>query len=245
MDLKRLYLYIRGYTFLGRHLVAGKIVDKTLELLAFFDYRLHILLCIWHPDMETRIKLLRKRGVQIGENVFVDLGVFIDITHPGNVIIEDHALLGYHCTIFSHDAAMTQYTDLPIKTQPTRIGYNCAIGPHSVVLSGVSIGKHAGVIAGSVVKRDVPDGVFVWGVPAEPVTTQAELFVKWQEDMKAHPEYYFDQPPHPTRAPSTPWDHLLTWREEGVKINPPGSHRTGTPFDYIADAKQMKKDKEK
>jgi acetyltransferase-like isoleucine patch superfamily enzyme len=242
MDLKRLYLYVRGYTFLGRHVVAGKVVDKSLELLAFFDYRLHILLCLWHPDMETRIKLLRKRGVHVGENVFVDFGVFIDITHPGNVVIEDHALLGYHTTIFSHDAAMNQYADLPIKTRPTRIGYNCAIGPHSVILEGVSVGKHAGVISGSVVKRDVEDGEFVWGVPAEHVTTMPELFVKWQKEMKAHPENYFDSP-HPTRAPSTPWDHLLTWREEGISINPTGSHRTGTPFDYIADARQMGKDK--
>jgi acetyltransferase-like isoleucine patch superfamily enzyme len=243
MDLKRYYLYARGYSFLGRHLVAGKMVDKTLEVLAFLDYRLHILLCLWHPDMETRIKLLRKRGVHVGNNVFVDFGVFIDITHPGNVIIEDYALLGYCCSIFSHDAAMNKFADLPIKTSPTRIGYNCAIGPNSTVMPGVSIGKHAGVIAGSVASKDVPDGVLVGGVPAKPVTTQAELFVKWQEDMKVHPEYYFDHE-HPKRAPSTPWDDLLTWRKEGVKIQPPGSHRTGTPFDYIIDARQMKKDKE-
>lgn len=239
-ELKRYYLYARGYSFLIRHKLAGKVVDKALELAAFMDYRLHILLCMWHPNMDTRIKLFRQRGLQIGDGVFIDYGVWVDVSHPDYVIVEDHALLGYCCSILSHDASLNQFADMPIKAVTTRIGYNCAIGPNATIMPGVSVGKHAGVVAGSVVTKDVPDGVVVGGVPAVPMTTLADLFDKWQKEMREHPERFYDHP-HAFRAPSTPWDDRLTWRQEGLKIQSALSHRTGTPFDYILEAKQMKK----
>jgi len=93
-----------------------------------------------------------------------------------------------------------------------------------------------------VVTKDVPDGVLVGGVPAKQIATLPELIEKWQKDMIVHPEQYYDQE-HFARPPSTPYDDLVTWRKEGTEIQSAGMSRTGTPFDYLIEAKQMKKDK--
>jgi len=241
-DLKRYYMFARGYSFIGRHILAGKIVDKTLEALAFFDYRLHILLCLWHPDMATRIKLIKKRGVQVGKNVFIDYGVWIDVTHPDYVVIEDYALLGYCSMVIAHDAGINKVTDMPIKCLPTTIGYNCAIAPNAIIMPGVHVGAHAGVLTGAVVTHDVPEGAVMAGVPAKQIGDHVQLVTAWQKDMKEHPERYFEQQ-HNNRAPSNPWMDMLTWRKDGTVVQPPASHLTGTPFDYILKAKQMQRKK--
>jgi hypothetical protein len=68
--------------------------------------------------------------------------------------------------------------------------------------------------------------------------TVEEIGLAWQADLEVRPEVYYDHP-NPARAPHHPCEHLLTWRERGVKIQPSSVLRTGTPFDYILDAKQM------
>jgi carbonic anhydrase/acetyltransferase-like protein (isoleucine patch superfamily) len=239
---KRLSLLARGYFFYGRNLLAAKVTNKLLDLAAFLDYRLLMLLSMWHPDPGARLKLLRRRGVKISEKAWVDLGVWIEMTTPQHVIIEDYAKLAYGCIVFAHDAAVNSVADLPMRVQTTRIGYNAAIGARSIIMPGVSIGKHSGVMPGSVVTRDVPDMTIVGGVPAEKYFTAEELGLAWQADMKKRPDIYYDHP-NPARAPSTPLDHLITWRKEGVKVRDYRELRTGTPFDFILEAKEMKEGK--
>jgi serine acetyltransferase len=239
MDWKRLSLLARGYFFFGRSLLAGKIINKTLDLLAFLDYRLLMYLSMWHPDMKSRIRLLRKRGVNISEKAWVDVGVFIEMTTPQSVIIEDYAKLAYGVTIYAHDASFNSAGDLPMRVQETRIGYNAAVGACSFVLPGVNIEDHAGVAPRSVVTKDVPTGMIVAGNPAESIGTVEEIGLAWQADLEVHPEIYYDHP-NPARAPHNPFEHLVTWRKEGVKIQDATTLRTGTPFDFILDAKAMK-----
>lgn len=238
MDRKRAYLFARGYFFLGRNLLAGKVTNAVLDLAAFLDYRLLILLSMWHPDMERRKRFLRKRGVGLGEHSFVDYGVYIEITAPKSIVIEDYVCLGFGVIIYAHDAGANAVADLSMRIRRTHIGYNSVVGSRSVILPGVTIGKHCGVLAGSVVTRDVPDGTVVGGNPAEHLATIDEIAVAWQEDMKAHPETHYDHP-NPYRAPSSPVDHLITWRKEDVKIGDWTELRTGTPFDYILEAKAL------
>ncbi len=244
MELESWIKLARGYLFLGRNLLAGKVINNILDLLAFLDYRLLIILSMWHPDHSTRIKLLRKRGVRISEKAFVDLGVYIEITAPQHVVIEDYVKIGYGAVIYAHDAAVNSVADLPMRVEETRIGYNSAIGSRSLIMPGVTIGKHSGVLPGSVVTKDVPDHTVVGGVPAVKMFTSEELGLSWQADVLAHPEKYYDHP-NPARAPSTPFDHIITWRESGVKVRDWMELRTGTPFDYIVDFKLRRKEKKK
>lgn len=236
MNARQACLFGKGYLFLARNLLAGKMTNKVLDLLAFLDYRLLILLSMWHPDMESRKRFIRRRGVELAEHAFIDYGVYIEITAPRSVIIEDYVGMGFGCVVYAHDAGPNAVADLPMRIRETRIGYNSVVGSRSVVMPGVRIGKHCGVLPGSVVTRDVPDGTVVGGNPAQHMATVQEIAASWQEAIKTDPEVFYDHP-NPYRAPSTPYDHLLTWREEGPPIKDWTALRTGTPFDYILDYK--------
>lgn len=240
MDIKKATLLARAYFFVARSIVAGKVINKLLEFAAWLDYRLLIVLSSWHPDMDTRIKLLRKRGVRVGEHVWVDLGVWIEVTTPQAVVIEDYVKLAYGVVIYAHDAAVNTVADLPMRVQETRIGYNSAIGARTIIMPGVTIGQHCGCVPGTVVVSDVPDMTVVGGHPARQLFTDEQLGTVWQADMKARPHLYYDHP-NPNRAPSTPIDHILTWRKEGIKVNDYTELRTGTLFDHILDAKAEKR----
>ncbi len=239
MDWERAYKLARGYGFLARNVLAGKAIDKFLEFLAFLDYRLLIYLSMWHPNADTRRKLIRKRGVNIADHVWVDMGVYIEVTTPQAVVVEDYVKLAMCCTILAHDAAVNSVADLPMRVLPTRIGYNSAIGAYSIIMPGVTIGKHCGVVPGSVVTKDVPDYTVVGGNPAKHLFTDEQLAMAWQWDMKQRPHLYYDHP-NIARAPSCGLEHLITWRKEGIKVRDSSELRTGTPFDYILDAKAMK-----
>lgn len=241
MDRKQRSLLIKGYFFLARNVAAGIIVNKILDFLAWFDYRILILLSMWHPDNATRIKYLRKRGVKVGENVFIDLGVFIEITTPQSVVIEDYAAIGSGATIYAHDAALNQAYDLPMRVTTTHLKWNCAVGARSVVMPGVTVGEGAGVLPGAVVVSDVPDMICVGGNPAKELFSVKDLIKSWQADMKAHPENYYDNPTA-VRPPKTMAEEWIHWREDGIEINDARDLRTGTPFDYILDYKKMKRE---
>jgi carbonic anhydrase/acetyltransferase-like protein (isoleucine patch superfamily) len=242
MDWEHNLKLLKGYAFLARSLAAGKITNAVLDLLAFMDYRLLMLLSMWHPDLETRKKLLRKRGVQISDKAWVDLGVWIEMTTPQAVVIEDYAKIAYGAVVLAHDAAVNSVADLPMRVRTTTISFNSAVGSRSIIMPGVTVGRHSGVVPGSVVTHDVPDLTVVGGNPAKHLFTDEELGLAWQEDVRQNPELYYDHP-NPTRAPETPLDPLLTWRSEGLKLKDYTELRTGTPFDYILDAKAEKKKK--
>ncbi len=241
MDSRRAYLFAKGYFFLGRNILAGKVTNAFLDLAAFLDYRLLILLSMWHPDMESRKRLLRKRGVDIGEHSFIDYGVYIEITAPKSIVIEDYACLGFGAVVYAHDAGANAVADFPMRIRRTSIGYNSVVGTRSVILPGVTVGRHCGVLAGSVVTKDVPDGTVVGGNPAVHIAAIDEIARAWQEGIKENPEDYYDHP-NPFRAPSSPVDHLVTWRDEGVKVRDSRELRTGTPFDFILEAKTSRRE---
>ena len=59
-----------------------------------------------------------------------------------------------------------QRPDTHIKTKPILIKEGAFIGAQSIILKGVTIGKHSVVGAGSVVTKDIPDGEIWGGNPA-------------------------------------------------------------------------------
>ena len=240
MDIERTYKMARGYSFLARNILGGKIVNTALETLAFMDYRMLILLSMWHPDHDTRIKYLRKRGVSVGEHVFLEQGAWIEITTPQSVVLEDYTAVTHGVIILAHDATPNRVVDLPMRIKETRLKYGSGVGMNSIVMPGVTFGEYAHAMPGSVVTKDVPDGMIVAGNPAEVMLSVEDIDRGWQEDMKRNPARFFDHPDNPWRPPSTPYDHLITWREENVPVRNSTEIRTGTPFDYILNAKAMK-----
>lgn len=237
MERKRLMLLAKGYAFLIRNRIAWMIINRILDIFAWLDIRILALLSMWHPDMNYRLKYLRKRGVSIGENVHIDYGVYIEFTTPKAVVIEDYVGIGYGANIISHDAGLNAIVDMPMRVTPVRLCYGTKIGSYVTILPGVTMGRFSAALAGSVVTKDVPEGTVVAGNPAKPIGKVEDFIQGWQADLKVHTEFYYDHP-NENRPPSTPYDHLVTWRKEGIKIQPHTKLRTGTPFDYILDAKE-------
>lgn len=240
MDRGNLFKLGRAYAFLARNLLGGKVVNVLLDLLAFMDYRMLIFLSMWHPDHDTRIRYLRRRGVQVGEHVFVDQGAWIEITTPQSVVLEDHSAVAYGAVIVAHDATGPRVVDLPMRVKETRLKYGSGVGMGCIVMPGVTFGEYGHAMAGAIVTKDVPAGMVVAGNPAEVKCRMEDIGLAWQADIAVHPEIYFDHP-SPWRPPSTPYDHLMTWRKEGVKARDVSELRTGTPFDYVLEARAKRK----
>jgi acetyltransferase-like isoleucine patch superfamily enzyme len=111
----------------------------------------------------------RAAVIQIGNGVQL-YGVRMSCKHAITVhdgaVIEDAAIADtdFHST----RAARTDAVEDPALCRVV-IGKQAAIGSWSVICKGVAIGNEARVIAGSVVRKNVPDGATVLGNPARPL----------------------------------------------------------------------------
>ncbi|WP_426177643.1 sugar O-acetyltransferase [Massilia sp. TWR1-2-2] len=110
--------------------------------------------------------------VDYGFNITVGRGVFINfncvILDVAPVVIGDFTQIGPGVQILAADHPRN-----PVERaqgaefgRPILIGQNVWIGGGALILPGVTIGDNALVGAGSVVTRDVPEGVTVVGNPA-------------------------------------------------------------------------------
>lgn len=83
------------------------------------------------------------------------------------------------CAFYSYDHGIAPgqlIRDQPLQSKgPIIIEDDAWLGFGVIVLSGVRIGKHAVIGAGSVVTRDVPDGAVAAGAPARVVKMRDEL----------------------------------------------------------------------
>jgi UDP-2-acetamido-3-amino-2,3-dideoxy-glucuronate N-acetyltransferase len=112
----------------------------------------------------------------LGQNVFVGNRVIIgrnvkiqnNVSVYDNVTLEDDVFCGpsmVFTNVYNPRAAVSrkhEYRDTLVKRGAT-LGANCT------VVCGVTIGEHAFVGAGAVVKRDVPAYALVTGVPARQI----------------------------------------------------------------------------
>ncbi len=117
-----------------------------------------------------RVKLHRLRGVTIGEGVSIAQDALLETSKPRRIVIRDRASIGIRVTIIAHmhayvDGDTTQGDDRPSVV----IEEEAYIGPGSIILPNVTIGRGAVVMAGSVVTRSVAPMTLVRGNPAEPV----------------------------------------------------------------------------
>lgn len=113
---------------------------------------------------QSKKRILRWAGVNIGENVFISHGTYIDGRHPEKISIGDNTLIGSNTRIYGHAATMNEYRKGKVK-----IGEEVLIGTGSIILPGVKIGNNAKIAAGSLVNRNVEEGEFVGGTPIETI----------------------------------------------------------------------------
>jgi acetyltransferase-like isoleucine patch superfamily enzyme len=135
----------------------------------------------------VRAEFYRFALKECGRNVVVEFGtvfIFRDISIGNNVLIGryntihhcdfgDYVLVGEHsCFLSGSQSHNLDRTDIPMALQGgskkrIRIGSDCWIGSHAVVMEDV--GRGAVVGAGGVVTKPVPDFVIAVGNPARPV----------------------------------------------------------------------------
>lgn len=98
-------------------------------------------------------------GMHIGEGSRISGKAFLDYANPRGVHIGSFTIVTPGVRIFTHNFVQGGKDD-------TRIGSNCFIGASSIIMSGVTVGDHCVVAAGSIVTKDVPSHSLVAGNPA-------------------------------------------------------------------------------
>jgi len=145
---------------------------------------LHIV-AMYAPHDRIRVPFHRMRGANIGKDVFIGPGVFIEETRPELVTIEDGVHIAPRVTIVAHDASYHIVDGrLDIRRDKVRIGRRSFIGCGSIILPGITVGEGSIVAAGSLVNKDVPSGVIVAGIPAKNIGTVNEAVLKKLEETK-------------------------------------------------------------
>lgn len=120
-------------------------------------------------------QLLSTEIVQIGSRCLI--GRQSSIVGHLSIVIEDDVYFGPNVYVTDQNHSNADLTK-PIGAQsevelPVRIGAGSWLGANSVVLPGVSIGRHCVIGAGAVVTSDVPDNAVAVGSPAKVIKINA------------------------------------------------------------------------
>jgi acetyltransferase-like isoleucine patch superfamily enzyme len=111
----------------------------------------------------------------IGSRVNVQSNVFI----PRRTVIEDGVFLGPGVVITNDKYPPSG------KIVTTRICRGAIIAANAIIIAGVKVGPNSFVAAGSVVTKDVPEGVAVKGSPAKPFGEMSDFLRKREEYLKS------------------------------------------------------------
>jgi acetyltransferase-like isoleucine patch superfamily enzyme len=141
---------------------------------------------------ESQLEVGQGGEITMGERTRVNRGVQV-VSYLAPIHIGRDVGLSTNCLLYSFNhgiAAGRPYLEQPLETNgPIVIDDHAWIGMGSIILSGVHIGEHAVVAAGSVVHRDVPAGAIAAGNPARVgKARQAKIDVTETEGVSAEPQ---------------------------------------------------------
>jgi acetyltransferase-like isoleucine patch superfamily enzyme len=108
-------------------------------------------------------------NMTVGDGVTIHRNVLID--DRGEVVIGNDASISDYVNIYSHAHAVEDIHDVSLAK--TEIGDRARVTYHSVVLSGVKVGKDAIVGSMGVASKPVEPGAIVGGIPAKPIAQKS------------------------------------------------------------------------
>ncbi|HEV2130443.1 MAG TPA: sugar O-acetyltransferase [Longimicrobiaceae bacterium] len=135
-------------------------------------------------EHEERRRMLRELFAAGGDTVWMQPPFFCD--YGSNIELEERVFFNFNCIVLDvcpvrigsftlFGPAVQIYTPLhPLSAElrrreefgkPVEIGSDVWVGGGAIILPGVRIGSRAVIGAGSVVSRDIPEGVFAAGNP--------------------------------------------------------------------------------
>lgn len=121
--------------------------------------------------------------IRIGEKTHVDQ--FCVLYGQGGLSIGAKCAIASGVTIYSQTNTyevdpLSDIIDQPVVYKPVFIGNDVWICSRAVILPGVSVGDHAVIAAGAIVKEDVPPWSVVAGAPAKPIRDRRSVPSKRQ-----------------------------------------------------------------
>lgn len=138
---------------------------------------------IWNIASEDkRIKILRKRGVKIGDRCYIEKNVVFG-SEPYLISIGNDVRLTANVKFITHDGGMWVARNLGVlknadKFGKITIGNNVHIGWDVILMPGVNIGNNTIIGAGAVVTKDIPDNSVAVGIPAKVISSIEEYCEK-------------------------------------------------------------------
>lgn len=178
---KTLYLVIGDYSKIKKVLEINKeyIISLHIDIISrnsnvgLLDYTL----------VNARIEpgaIIREK-VKIDEGVVILMGAVINIgaSIGEKTMIDMNAVIGSNASIGNNvhigAGAIISGVLEPPSSSNTVIEDNVFIGANAVILEGVRVGKNSIVGAGSIVTKDVPPNVIVYGVPARIIKNRKDI----------------------------------------------------------------------
>lgn len=122
---------------------------------------------------EKYLQRLQARGLQLGRNVYLNDGFFLDPSHCYLITIEDDVKFGPGVKVFAHDASCEKLLG-KTKIGLVRIEKGSFVGANAIILPNSVLGRTSILAAGAVLSGHVPAGEVWGGNPARKIMTTSE-----------------------------------------------------------------------
>lgn len=129
-----------------------------------------------------------KRGMKVGRNFNRQSGTRLDPSNCWLIEIGDDVIMSNKVQLIAHDFSTMHLTGY-VKFGKIIIGDRVFIGANSTILMNVHVGNDVIIGAGSLVNKDIPDGMVVAGVPAKIICTTEEYRQQQFNLINESPKY--------------------------------------------------------
>ena len=137
---------------------------------------------------KVQLANLIRRGLIVGNNFNVQEGVSIHFGCYWLISIGNDVTLAPRVSNIVHDAS-TKGALGKTRVGKVKVGNRVFIGESSIILPGVTIGDDVVIGAGSVVTRDIPDGVIACGNPCRVIGKMEEFIERKKTEMYRLPKF--------------------------------------------------------